>query len=239
MPTQITSAARFKTLDATIKKSLREAGQALEEIRDKELYKAGGHKDFKSYCESIGKNYHWGWRQIEAGKIAKVMPEIKTESAAREVRKIAIPKRRQIVSAVSEKSGGKVTASAVKKAAQVTQRTKLLPKDGTGIDIPPEIQEFWNRNDEAQHLLSLVSKVKTTLEKAKEDGDLLFKFVDLQGSISRLMAVYEELQCAKSFAVCPKCNGVFFSDCTDCKKRGSLPRFWWDRQPEEIKKLRE
>jgi len=234
--------SRFKTLNAKVKKCLIEAGDALEEIRDNRLYESGGFKSFKDYCESVGKSYHWAWRQIEAGKVAESVPEVLNEATAREVRKIALPQRRQIVSAASEATKGKLTAPAIKKAAaKLPERKKVanLPKDGTGLEIPPEIQDFWNRNEEAQHLLSLISKVKVTIEKAHENDDVLYRFVAHQRVVSWCEQMRQEIQEAISFAVCPKCNGVFFKDCPDCKKRGSLSKFRWGMIPEEIRGLRE
>jgi len=234
--------SRFKTLDLKIKKSLAEAGEALQEIRDKELYRQGGFKSFKDYCESIGKTYNWGWKQIEAGKVAIAKPEVKTVAEALEVRKMAMPQRRQIaVSEPEEPEGEKTPPTPKKSVVNLPEKRKevKLPKDETGIDIPPEIQEFWNRNEEVDHLLSMVKKTRLTLEKADTDKDRLYFGIDRQGTISRLKMCEEELVAAKSYAVCPSCNGIFFSDCQDCKKRGTLSKFWWERQPEEIKALRE
>jgi hypothetical protein len=234
--------SRFKVLDTKIKTSLRDAGKALEEIRDKELYRQGGFKSFKDYCESIGKTYNWGWQQIEAGKVQKVHPEVKTVNQALEVRKLAMPQRRQMPASESGEPEGKTDAPTPKKAvASLTERKKevKLPLDGTGIGIPPEIQDFWNRNEEIDYLLGMVKKVRLTLEKADQNQDRLYFGIDRQGTISRLKMAEEEIVAAKSYAVCPQCNGIFFKDCQECKKRGTLSKFWWERQPEEIKKLRE
>ena len=234
--------SRFKVLDAKIKTSLKEAGAALGEIRDKELYRQGGFKSFKDYCESIGKTYNWGWKQIEAGKVAAEKPEVKTVNEALEVRRLAMPQRRQMPASESESPEPKSTPPEDKKPSKVIPERKTavrLPKDGTGIDIPPEIQEFWNRNEEVDYILSMVKKVRLTLEKADENQDRLYFGIDRQGTISRLKMAEEKIVAAKSYAVCPQCNGIFFQDCQECKKRGTLSKFWWERQPEEVKALRE
>lgn len=231
--------SRFKVLDAKIKKSLQEAGEALQEIRDKELYRQGGHTSFKDYCESIGKTYHWGWKQIEAGKVAKIQPEVRTVAEALQIRKIRMPQRARIVLGEPEAKSDASTPKNVAKSLPERKNIVKLPKDGTGIDIPPEIQEFWSRNDEVDHLLQMIKKIRLTLEKARVAGDRLYFGIDQQGIISRCHAIFEELDAAKSYAVCPSCNGIFFQDCAECKKRGTLSKFWYERLPEEIKKLRE
>lgn len=244
MPKEITS--RFQELDAKVKRCLTEAGAALEEIKDKKLYREVGMHSFKEYCESIGRSYQWAWLQIEAGKVAKMLPEIKSEATAREVRKVAVPKRRGVVEEALKQSGGILSAPAIKNAAMPPRRQPSAPikqpecpRDGTGIDIPPEIQDFWKRNEEVRHLLSLLSKIRVTLEKAQESHDRLFRKIDLQGSIAKLLMIKEEVECAESFAVCPECSGVIFENCERCSGRGSLSKFHWSMVPEEIKKLRE
>ena len=212
--------ARFKILDASIKKNLTEAAESLKEIRDKELYRAGGHKSFKDYCVAIGRSYPWAWQQIKKA----------------ETPQISVPKR---VLRLSERSEGDKTPKTHSNPISAPQRRgNSTIKDETGIPIPPEIMDFWNRNQEAVFLLSMISKVRTTLEKAQEEDDPLFRFVDFTNTIGKLRSVSEEIQCAKSFAVCPDCNGVMSEDCTTCRKRGTMPKFFWSMIDEQKKAMR-
>ena len=249
MPLPIPSAAsRFKTLDERIKRNLIEAGQALEEIKERELWRHGGFESFKQYCESIGHNYQWAYRKMAASKVAASLPDvpIKNQATAIELGKINPPERRQAALDAIESGDGKLSAQAVKNAAKTipTRKAPLQkkpngPKDATGLPIPPEIQEFWNRNEEIVHLLGMVKKVRKTLETADRTSDLMFKMMDRQGTIARLKMAEEEIECAMSYAVCPECNGVLFKDCPICQGRGSLSKFWWEQRPEEERKLRE
>lgn len=249
MPLPIPSAAsRFKTLDERIKRNLIEAGQALEEIKEKELWRHGQFESFKQYCESIGHDYQWAYRKMAASKVAASLPDvpIKNQATALAIKESPPEERRQVALEASEKTGGKLSAPAVKSAARAIPARKTPPqkktdgpKDATGLPIPPEIQVFWNRNEEIVHLLDMVKMVRKAIEKGQENGDLIWKMMDRQGTISRLKMVEEEIECAKSFAVCPDCNGVLFKDCQTCKGRGSLSEFWWNQQPEEVRKLRE
>lgn len=236
----ISRSDRAKQLDAIIDASL----PALVEIHKGEYFFELGFNSMQDYLKSKGKSYLSSWQVMAALEVQKSLPDIKIPNVATalEVKKIALPQRRQVVSDALEQSGGKLSAPAIKKAvASIPKRINgvKLPKDGTGIDIPPEIQDFWNRNEEIDFLLQGVKRARLAVEKAMETGDKLFNGTDKQGIVSRLKGAEEELACAKSFAVCPSCNGIFTTDCDTCKKRGTLSKFWWERQPEEIKALRE
>ena len=214
---QPSDSGRFKVLDFAVKKGLREAAEALSEIRDKELWRSGGHKSFKDYCESIGRSYPWAWQQIKNGKPA-----------------ISLPQR---VKTLPVRNSPETNSSP---AIQAPQRRSIVPvaKDETGIDIPPEVQEFWNRNGEATVLLGMISKVRVALENGQGEDDPLYRFVDFTACIAKLRSIYEEVQCAKSFAVCPDCNGVMPEDCTTCRRRGTLPKFFWGMIDEKKKEMR-
>ena len=230
---------RFSFLDGRIKRNLIEAGQDLEEIRDDELYLSAGFKTFGAYCESIGKNYHWGWRTIEAGKVqATVSAPLPNEAVTREVAKIAKPQREEVVSRALEATGGKLTAQAIKNAATVKPERIKQPLDGTGLEITPEVSKFWARNVEIQEQLKQLKAIRLTVQKADESGDKLYSMIDRQGTISRLKSIEEELESAMSFAICDKCNGVLFADCRNCNGRGTLSKHHWKFVPIEIRKLR-
>lgn len=246
MPNSLTTrSARFKELDAIVDKSM----PALAEIQKQELWRDGGFKTWAAYCESKGKSYQTIWRAIKLEEIQKTIPEVKTAQVAVEVSKIALPQRRKVVEAALRAADGKLTVPAIQNAlAKRPERKKEVstpvrhvdtPKDGTRLEIPPEILTFWNRNEEVNHLLSMVSKIRVTLEKAQDTGDKLYKGVDLQGCISKLLSLKEELECAKSYAVCPSCNGILFEDCEACRGRGALSKFHWNLVPEQIRKLRD
>ena len=236
---------RLKQLEKIIsagKKTFVEVGLALEEIRDKKLYRHE-HGTFEKYCQRVwGWSANYGCKQITAANVAKELGTVvPNEAVAREVAKIPLPQRRKIVSEASTSNSGKLTAKAVKNAVATLPKRGEKPKkqmDSTGIEIPPELVLFWNRNEEVSNLLSSISEVKNTLEKAQEDKDRLFRMVDIQGTVSRLKMCYEEIASARSYAVCPECNGLSFKDCAQCKGRGTLSKFHWGMISEQVKELR-
>lgn len=214
-----------------------------KEFSEKELWRPLKFESLTDYAENaLGKDYQWIWRQKTAAEIAESHPEVKDVATAVAVKKIPLPQRRQVVSAALEQSQGELTPKAIKNAVasqMEPKKTIKLQQDATGCDIPPEIQPFWNRNEEVQFLLSMISKVRTTLEKAAESRDKLFCKIDIQMTVSRLKMVYEEIDSAKSFAVCPDCNGLIDDSCQLCRGRGTLSKFHWGMVDENIKKLRE
>jgi hypothetical protein len=236
--------SRFDELDKVVDESGMKWLMAVAEIAQKKLWRAK-FSSYLEWCASKKKSYLGMWQILKAVEVQKSLPDIAIPNVATalEIKKIALPQRRQVVSAALEQSDGKLSAPAIKKAvASLPKRGSgvKLPKDGTGIDIPPEIQEFWNRNDEIDFLLQGVKRARLAVEKAMETGDKLFNGTDKQGIVSRLKGAEEELVCAKSYVVCPECNGVMdVENCPKCKKRGTMSKFWWDREPEETKKLRE
>ena len=235
---------RFEKCHAQVKQGLSLAKSALMEIKEGELWRGGGFYSWKEYCAFINITEKGAWNLLEAEKVQRELPDVQipNQATALELRKVAMTQRRQVVSDALEQSGGKLSPAAVKSAANSLAEPKKsikLPKDATGIDIPPEIQEFWNRNEEIDHLLQGVKRARIAVEKAIESGDKLFNGIDRQGVVIKLRGTEDELNCAKSYAVCPSCNGIFFKDCPTCKGRGSLSKFWWDLQPEEVKALRE
>jgi len=242
---QLQKISRFDLVNKKIHdgiKNFAETGLLIIEMRDG-LYR-DRYKSFKEYADKeFNRDYNWLWRMAECAKIKKSFPdiEIPNESTAMEIRKIAVPQRRQVVSEALKQSEGKLSAKAIQNAAASLPERKnavKLPKDGTGIDIPPEIQEFWNRNEEIKFLIGMIKKVRLTMQEADKSGDRLFCKMDRQGVISRLIMCEQEIESAENFAVCPECNGVFLDKSCICKGRGTFSEYWWKTIDENIRKLR-
>lgn len=245
---------RLAQLEIVIKRgqdTFVEVAEALIEIRDGRLYRSN-YDTFEAYCKS-----EWGWsaayghKLIQSGNVVKSLPPvqqktIRSEAVARELAKVPQRRRVEVLIKAEDETGGKVTAKAVKEVfASLPQRKKAPakvsgPKDGTGLEIPPERLEFWNRNEEAQGILSTISRLKGILERAREEGDLLFAEIDFVSDIGKLTSLYQNLKCMKSYAVCPDCNGILINGCSVCRGRGFVSQFYWDNCiPKEKRELRE
>src|ERR1035437_5284774 len=127
---------RAKELDAKVKSSI----PGLVEIHKHGYFVELGFESFGECSKSNGKSYLSNWQVMTALEVQKSLPDIKIPNVATalEIKKIALPQRRQVVSAALEQSAGKLSAPAVKNAVASLPEGKnqvKFPKDGRGIDI--------------------------------------------------------------------------------------------------------
>lgn len=125
------------------RKSWIAAGRALIEIRDRELFRSD-HDDFWGYCEA-----RWGWKRrnalyvIESCEVYATLPEgvqnfAQSASQVRELAKVEPAKREAVLE--KAKKSGKVTAKAIKEAAQEDPEPT---EDGLIPGPPPPVDEKW------------------------------------------------------------------------------------------------
>jgi hypothetical protein len=113
--------------------------------------------------------------------------------------------------------------------------------DNTGLEIPPETLELWNRGqaDEVNELLAQLRAVRSKVNAMQASGDVLYREVETQQVIANLAQCETELKCAIPYAICYKCNGTSPKGCKFCKERGFVhEHFWKVSVPQEIKDLR-
>ncbi|HOX59698.1 MAG TPA: hypothetical protein P5205_09410 [Candidatus Paceibacterota bacterium] len=223
-------------------KTFVEVGLALAEIRDMRLYKRE-YASFREYCQK-----KWGWtkqhayRLIEAAPIAKGHQLVTSEGAARELAKAAPEQRAGVVQAVVD-SGRPVTAKEIRRhlppppmqpsGGRGTGNPALPPPppgqvlDATGWPIPTQLIPLWQRADEVQELLTILSRVKGALRSAQEKRDMLFAEVNFSSALSQLDQAWTDVKTAKPFAVCPSCQGQVPENCTLCRGRGLLSEYRW------------
>ncbi len=65
---------------------------------------------------------------MTASEIGTIVPTVKTESQARELSRVEPSKRQEVVERASTATGGKITATAIKEAAQVIEMTPARPE---------------------------------------------------------------------------------------------------------------
>ena len=98
-------------------------------------------------------------------------------------------------------------------------------RDKIGRVIPEHLLPLWNRSQEAQDLLTAVSRVRATLRKARETRDPLFAEINFNSALIAIDQVYAVTAVAKPYAVCPYCQGT---RCDACSKRGFVSKHRWD-----------
>lgn len=238
--------AELEKVIARGRKTFVEVGRALAEIRDMRLYKRE-YGSFSEYCQA-----KWGWerahayRLIDAADVAKVSPmgdKITSERAARELGKAEPEQRAGIVQAIVDE-GKPVTSAEIRRhlppppmrpnGAQGAGRPTVPPPppsqvlDATGWPIPTQLIPLWQRTDEVQEMLTILSRVKGGLRSAQENKDLLFAEVNFSSALSQLDQAWYDIKTAKPFAVCPTCQGQLPDKCALCKGRGLISEHRWN-----------
>lgn len=221
---------RFHTLEKVIdrgKKSFVEVGEALEEIRDKKLYRQN-YGTFEEYClKKWGWSANYGRRVIEAAEVAKSVPigTIKNEGAARALAKVPKEQRAQVVE--KAQSAGPVTAKAIREAARPIPATVELDREG--FQIPAQAMHTWNRKDEPQKLLNLLSDVRVALTAAQQNKDSLYCEVNFSAVFADIGNAYAGIKRAIPHAVCLSCQGKLPEKCRDCGGRGMVSKLFYDQ----------
>jgi len=100
--------------------------------------------------------------------------------------------------------------------------------DETGAPIPTQLIPLWQRADEVQEMLTMLSGVKGALRRAQDNKDKLFAEVNFSSVLSHLDQALADIKTAKPFAVCPTCQGQLPDKCTLCKGRGLISEHRWN-----------
>jgi hypothetical protein len=115
-----------------------------------------------------------------------------------------------------------------------TPEARLFPPppapivDETGWPIPTHLIPLWQRGQEAQDLLTILSRVKGALRTAQENKDKLFAEVSFSFALAHLDQAWGVIKTAKPFAVCPTCQGQLPDNCTLCCGRGLISEHRWN-----------
>jgi hypothetical protein len=236
----LAEAVRLLACEKIIHSSKREfvrVGIALEEIRDKKLYRIK-HGSFQEYCiKRWGFQRSYGYQLIESAKVAVQVSDM-SDINARQAQALAkVPEEKRAAVLKSAGASGPITAKAITKAAAQVAKPDII-LDETGYPIPEKAMRFWNRRQEVQDLLSRVSSIKSVLRVAQDDKDPMFNEVNISGSLADLERVYDGIKVAKPYAVCTSCQGKLVERCQFCGGRGVISQFKWSMVPTQVKALR-
>lgn len=122
-----------------------------------------------------------------------------------------------------------VPAEARKDAAESGPKPEF---DDIGTRIPNEALPFWRRKDEVQEILTQLSRIKCTVEKAKLEGDCMYGKVS-NGVVDNLSLAYNQLLEAKPHVVCTDCQGrpsTKPDGCSMCGNKGLISKYQADTQ---------
>jgi hypothetical protein len=97
-------------------KTFVEVGEALRKIRDGRLYRQAGHATFADYCQARwAMKRAYAYSLIGASEVSAIA-DISTESQARELRKVPVAHRAEVMEQVRE-TGKPITAAVIRKVA--------------------------------------------------------------------------------------------------------------------------
>lgn len=232
-----------RNLSATI-----DAGRALKEIKDRELWKEEA-ESFQEFCvNNWGVSKQRAYQLMDSVGIIDALPKeqstaVDSERAARELKKVPAEDRAEVVKKAQQAGG--VTGPSITKAAKEVKAKPMF--DRTGFLIPPEspAHKTWLRADEVQEMLTALSKIKGRVERGcqpgnPKDADPVYTEINFSAFMADLQSTYSLLKVALPYAVCPTCQGRVLSPCTTCSGRGTVSEFYWKHKvPEKTKEIRE
>lgn len=152
----------------------------------------------------------------------------------------ATAKAAVLSSAIARSGGGNPAPRTIQAEANNRAKTAAVDivLDTTGYPVPSRALPFWNRSQEVQDVLTILSRVKGILQKAEQDKDLMWGEINFSTVIPDLSKVWTHIQTAKPYAVCPYCQGMKPDTCSFCKGRGVVSHYRWGMVPSELKTVR-
>lgn len=248
-PLTVGEQLRFEACREIVRTNLKtcfDVGAALMEIRDSKLYREHW-KSFDEFCKAeFNIQRAHAYRLIDASvvkasvEMSPVGDTVSSERHARQLKNVPVELRAEVLEAAAAACGGEPTADAIREAAKVIVPADKPPEppepiielDATGFAIPAKLVEFWNRGKEVQKLLTALSLLRSTLRRAQEEDDLLYRPITAQSKqqtwtniLSSLDKAYASIATAVPYAVCPTCQGHLRAQCTFCQERGFISEF--------------
>ena len=219
---------------------------SFSKIQEQRLWR-GKYKSFTEYCEQ-----RWGITRrrmnqlLQAHEVKAALPPefallITNDAQARALVDVAPNRRAEVLQKINER--GAITAKAIsEEGAKPRGRVeRVVVLDEVGTPIPDDALPFWNRKQEAQDLLSDISRIKSILTTGRETMDPFYLHAS-QALVYDLQTVYQHLLELKPYAVCTQCQGTPSlqpDGCNFCKNSGLISKHQWDTQSmAEVKAMR-
>lgn len=224
-----------------------EAGKALRALHGEKLY-LDECNTWDEFCiKHWGKSRAQAYRLMDASAVVEMSPigdKIINESQARALKDVAPKDHKAVMAAASTR--GPATAKSINEAKDTVRAAaagagagkKEVIRDRIGCAVTDKALKYWNRRQEIQDWMSMVSEVKCGIERALKDRDLLY--VEIRQSIlGDLNMIREAISYALPHAVCPACNGQLVDKCTLCKGRGVLSESLYKKYPADLRAMHE
>lgn len=125
-----------------------------------------------------------------------------------------------------EKEPSLLAARDLAKMAAPLPAAAAVVLDAVGQEVPPELHALWARRQEAQDLLTSLSRIRGAVRRCEDEKDPLGATVNYNSLHAHLDQAYADLECLKPYAVCTSCHGLI--GCRLCGGSGLLSKFRWD-----------
>lgn len=110
-------------------------------------------------------------------------------------------------------------------------------RDKTGYEIPEALKARWAERTQINKWLTTISSIKTHLKQKIDDEDP--QYVEITNHVLiDIGKLYQTVQLAVPYAVCPTCSGRNSDKCSFCKGRGFLSEFKY-KSPAVTDKIRQ
>jgi hypothetical protein len=241
-PTQIGKLDRLESIILHGEHTFIEVGNALCIIREEKLY-LRDFDSFEIYCKTKwGFSKQRGIQLIQAAELVDGLPPTLAAGVAneRDARALlALPPAHQKEAIREAKQEGVSVAEKAKSFSEkpesigrsVATQVATVPQeaqdrqDAVGRVIPPGILADWDRAVKVgNHLRSLASEIKVTVERGLADKDIIYGEI-LNPTISEAISLHYTLSQILPHAVCPTCQGKLPKTCVLCRKRGWISKY--------------
>jgi len=194
-------------------------------------------------------------RAIIAAKLATMQEGRPSKTASRDavsqteaakqldVSRASVTRAKQVLAKATPEEIKKIEQGE-KTVTEVARETKAKtdkPKeflDKTGYPIPSEILEDWQHAESYNETLKQLHKIKLTVEKAIQEGNLAFREIT-NTTTADLKNAWSSLERVLPYSVCTTCSGQNRKKCTLCKGRGFISKFAYERfATKEVKEIR-
>lgn len=205
-------------------------------------YKEGGawkehYKTWRAACEPLGKSRSQIDRLIKEEREIKQGSECATFDKEHTLEKVnSLPNPMADIDADLAAS---VHAGPAPRPTPVAAKAPEPPRDAIGFPIPKDLLKIWDRRQEVQDLMTLVSKARSAVQgfctgKDHKADPLYSHKMAWQHPLENLNAIYFNLAECKPDVVCPICSGTLVdnrlknkADCEECRRIGFVSEHKW------------
>lgn len=232
--------ARCNKIIKKNKSAFVKCGLALSTVFTQKLWRQN-YKTFEEYClKEHGFKKSQAYRMVDAVKTIEFSPigeNIENEGQAREFKDIPPGQHAEVIDMAVGKNG-KLTAAAIKKAAEKVAKANVIETDKEGHSIPTPAKETWDRRDEVDEYLVWLSRIKSWAEKLQKTSDKFYAVQEFsaQEVYTDCGNLYRMIKNLVPYSICAVCQGQAPKQCALCHGKGMISKHTWDHSVDPVTK---